>query len=766
MSNQKELYLTEEGLQELKKELDELILVKRPEVINALKDARAQGDLSENAEYDAARTEQAVVESRIKELESMLERAVVITKVKTDVVSIGSKVTLEYVDDEDTEEYSIVGSSEADPFANKISNESPIAKAIMGLKVGSVVSVDSFPLKDRSRIKRVIPLISGKIPTYFETHNVDAHDESVALDFVSAIIDYYDCNVDADKVFSVLKTLKFQELDAFITRSIADELLPTSFDKSGIADLYEKWALTAFYGNEDKLLEAASKTFEYIYRDDFVATDFTFSDPQWCLIHQHSSFIAFLISYYIVRKIDAADESMPFSKALFSIMLTASTDTFVSAFLKNNYQLQSKVLRIVIDNYASFSFVEKSSANFWLAKITLKSLIAEAASFLKPVFEELKPIVKKSDNTTQENYNNQFFFRSICFTLINYGQAGVLDDYLCLLVTNDSANAINRGAIIEYHSDLYRMVANDTYCTDSDIKAGASAIKALLWKINRILRPGTNRFPEMDLFTLTTLLQKRIQSNESKDLPEIQHWVSDCVSYLEVYHAHPQNIHSEKIEHYFSSIYDDFKCYLHSGGDFDISQRIYNSLRSLKDVKRWQWESHNVPDPESISEHSFSAWMLAMLFLPEELPYDGYTKREVLDMLLIHDMAEVKLSDQTQSNRFSGMDLSLRNKVMRQLFIKGTYPNMANLTYYYNVWTGYYNGININAKIARDVNAVQAVYTFCEYYTKYPDKFTKAECNDWMQRKEKLETEIGFSIYKKLIENNTDFASINGTDSL
>ena len=143
MSNQKELYLTEEGLQELKKELDELILVKRPEVINALKDARAQGDLSENAEYDAARTEQAVVESRIKELESMLERAVVITKVNTDVVSIGSKVTLEYVDDEDTEEYSIVGSNEADPFANKISNESPIAKAIMGLKVGSVVSVDS-----------------------------------------------------------------------------------------------------------------------------------------------------------------------------------------------------------------------------------------------------------------------------------------------------------------------------------------------------------------------------------------------------------------------------------------------------------------------------------------------------------------------------------------------------------------------------------------------------------------------------------------------
>lgn len=143
MAEGKELYLTQEGLDELKKELDELKLVKRPEVISALKDARAQGDLSENAEYDAARTEQAIVEARIKDLEVMVENAVVITKADTDKVAIGAKVTIEYVGDDDTEEYSIVGSQEADPFANKISNESPIAKAIMNKKVGDVVTVES-----------------------------------------------------------------------------------------------------------------------------------------------------------------------------------------------------------------------------------------------------------------------------------------------------------------------------------------------------------------------------------------------------------------------------------------------------------------------------------------------------------------------------------------------------------------------------------------------------------------------------------------------
>lgn len=142
-SNAQEIYLTETGLNEMKKELEYLKMEKRPEVIAALKDARALGDLSENAEYDAARTEQAQVEGRIVELEKMLENAIVIKNVKTDKVSIGTTVTIKYVEDNDTEIYTIVGSKEADPFENKISNESPIAKAIMGLSVGNVVMVDS-----------------------------------------------------------------------------------------------------------------------------------------------------------------------------------------------------------------------------------------------------------------------------------------------------------------------------------------------------------------------------------------------------------------------------------------------------------------------------------------------------------------------------------------------------------------------------------------------------------------------------------------------
>ena len=138
------VYLTNEGFLEIEEELNNLKEVKRPEVIKALKDARALGDLSENADYDAARNEQAQVEGRIKELEILLEKAELIEKKDTDKVSLGSTVKIKYIDDDDdVEEYRIVGSKEADPSNDKISNESPLAKAVMGHKVDEECTVES-----------------------------------------------------------------------------------------------------------------------------------------------------------------------------------------------------------------------------------------------------------------------------------------------------------------------------------------------------------------------------------------------------------------------------------------------------------------------------------------------------------------------------------------------------------------------------------------------------------------------------------------------
>lgn len=139
----KEVILTYEGLKKLEEELEYLRGVKRKEIAERIKQALSFGDISENSEYDEAKNEQAHMEGRIVQLESMLKHAKVIDEdeVNTDVVSLGSKVKLLDMEFNEEVEYHIVGSTEADPRKSKISNESPVGSALIGKKTGSVVEV-------------------------------------------------------------------------------------------------------------------------------------------------------------------------------------------------------------------------------------------------------------------------------------------------------------------------------------------------------------------------------------------------------------------------------------------------------------------------------------------------------------------------------------------------------------------------------------------------------------------------------------------------
>ena len=138
---EEKFYVTEEGLNDLKEELDTLIHVTREEVIEELKAARAQGDLSENADYDAARDHQAKVESRIKELEHLIKNAELISVKKSNFVRIGSTVEIQELDTKNKITYKIVGSVEADPLNGFLSNVTPLAVAIMDHRVNDVVTV-------------------------------------------------------------------------------------------------------------------------------------------------------------------------------------------------------------------------------------------------------------------------------------------------------------------------------------------------------------------------------------------------------------------------------------------------------------------------------------------------------------------------------------------------------------------------------------------------------------------------------------------------
>ncbi|MFN8488073.1 MAG: transcription elongation factor GreA [Caldilineaceae bacterium] len=145
MSNNQPIYLTEEGLQKVKDELEFLTTVRRREVAQMIAEAKAEGDISENAGYDEAKTAQGFLEGKIRELENILKHAQIITEdaAPANVVTLGRTVIVEEDGTDIKETYTIVGSREADPLNGRVSNESPMGKGLLGKKVGQKVKVDT-----------------------------------------------------------------------------------------------------------------------------------------------------------------------------------------------------------------------------------------------------------------------------------------------------------------------------------------------------------------------------------------------------------------------------------------------------------------------------------------------------------------------------------------------------------------------------------------------------------------------------------------------
>ena len=139
----KQLVVSAEGLKRLEAELEELKTIGRQEIAEKIKEARSFGDLSENSEYDEAKNEQAMIEARILQIETMLKNVKVLDadELNTDVVNVGSKVKLKDVEFDEEETFHIVGSTEADPTNGKISDESPVGRALLGHKVGDKVDI-------------------------------------------------------------------------------------------------------------------------------------------------------------------------------------------------------------------------------------------------------------------------------------------------------------------------------------------------------------------------------------------------------------------------------------------------------------------------------------------------------------------------------------------------------------------------------------------------------------------------------------------------
>ena len=622
-------------------------------------------------------------------------------------------------------------------------------------KFNRACAIDVGLIKNRSRLKRVIPIAGDSKGYTLVVNQIPIDDKKACLRLIESVFAMYGYELDPQEAYSFLKAMQYPAVDIFLVRLIAKETMSVyNKDDIRLTDIYEKFALSELYGDAEQLKKVSRELTSYVFDQFYGLPSTGYNAAMWSLPHKHNTYLEFLIAYYFVYRIEHYKEYS--EHRFFATVLTAMCNHFVVSFLKDNCTLQEILLHFIKENYESFDMQQKVNAVYWLGRITYKNLAGEAVELLSGEFDRVLPLVKTNNKSSQENYDNHFMFRSVCIGLLYQNKMRAMDEYLCVVVTNGIANAINRGATIEYFGDNYQMVAHDSYYLDSDLNLGEQAIRILISRIENALVGATGKFVENNLVTLLTLLQSRIQNERTQLKYDVRPYVVKAMELLSMYHNRPQNIVSSKLMYYFQSVEEDFRYYL-DHARFDIGPIIYNRYRKLKQVKRTQWLKRDIYDPESVAEHSYSAWMLAMFFLPEELPMEGYCKKEVLDMLLIHDMAEAAVGDVSTSLSEQKKELKEQNNVLRKLFLKGTYPDIANLSYYYNIWTGYYNGVNTNAKVARDINLLQSVYTFCEYYCAFPDHFTKQDVVTWIDEKNNLKTEVGYQLFDRLILKNNDF---------
>ena len=624
-------------------------------------------------------------------------------------------------------------------------------------KFNRIIAIDVGLVKNRQRLKRSIPLMGDASGYTFQFRSVPMANKEACFSVIDAILAMYKENhegIEAAVVYNTLRRLRFPTLDIFTVRLVATELSQgLSANDISLVDMYERLALNELKGDEDKMLVVAHELYEYVFNAMHNVKTKQYNAILWSLPHKHNTYLEFMVAYYAAHSILHPEESD--SLRFLKNSMTSMGNRFMTSYLHDDYLMQESLLRLVLNNYDSFGVHQKSNAVYWLGKLTYAELTDEAQRLLDKEYNRLLPLVKENNSQTLENRYNQYLFRSVCHGLISYGRTNVLDEYLCMAITNDVTNAIDRGTVIQYMGDSYQISAHTDFYLDEDPNLGEQAIRILCCGVESDLASKHIGYVETDLVSLLLLVQARMHTPPEKLSYNLTPYCQKCLELLREYQRRPRSVVSNKLLYYFQSISDDLEAYV-DDSRFDAAFSLYGQLSKMQETKRLQWLKYGIEDPESVAEHAFSAWMMAMIFLPSEYNEQHYDKQEILDMLLVHDMAESVLGDTADSLSEPTKELKRQNVLLRKLFLKGTYPEVANMTHYYEVWGRYYAGQSINARVARDVNLIQTVNTFFAYFLKNP-KQPLETVKQWLAEGEKLSTELGYRLFDRIIVRNPQY---------
>lgn len=641
-----------------------------------------------------------------------------------------------------------------------------------GNKINAVVAIDDYRTQAPDRIFEN-PFERFNYKYELKSVSIPISDKACICEvvdrYVNFIVKYHNFQISKNQIKEIGKSVfsnSIYKLDFFILDLIIRKQRNCNSD---FLSMVESHCNDSFYGNQNKKDFFAECAFNFTYGggifDDRKGVD------NFHVIHifKHNVIIHYLISYYYLKcfsKLNIYRDDIQF----FEQILPKEITRFLMPMINRHSDIEEKIILFCETRHKDMTHLCQSEMHYFLGRIKSPRFKDRAGDLLKKLYVEFTDeFFKALESNAAVDILKQkaFLYRSLAVSLIYRKDNDITREYIKLLISDEISNEINRGFHLEYYGDKPFMPRLNSLDITDVTSVGEGTVMALLQSLSDLkITDGCHPTVELSFFTLCSLLQVRM---DALDFPKskLVEYIEKCLDIFPVYLRISNAAKDEKINAYFNMVQRDFREYLNEknknkADNLTMLNELFASLSSLSELDRAGWNKYSVPTPESVTEHMYNCWLLALLYLPDNYDADGYNKDSILKMLLIHDWAEAITGDINKPHK-THEDYQYEKKLMRMILLKGTYPSIANLSRYFDVWEEFESKFknSENTKIAKDIDCIQALHQFCNYHIRHPEKFPDGVNEEWFDLYyNELKSSLGKELFKKIILDNPAFDKV------
>ena len=614
-----------------------------------------------------------------------------------------------------------------------------------------------------SKLEKRSSLINGQFDNQLNLTPISLYDRDKCIDYINTLENLP--IADSSEIYDILHSIGLITIDEEIVRIVCDfhdDTAPNIFDIFN-AKLNEKFS--------GKMMDI-NRGAEYVFKFAF-CSELNISDPialkALKIICEEPIYLNCFIAIHYLNKLDEYSRTKDIS--FFNVIYPKEITRFITARIREVPHYE-EILLDLGEHYNELQPHGQSEMSFYLGRIRSANYRKASADMLYKYYEQAKREINEkviADKYYGKIYSNEdyiqdlFLLRGLYVSLVYCDERRgkmILNEYIRSLIDNDTSNMINRGFHLEYYGDKRYNPNQNLLDYRDNINVGERTLKILCNTVETQLKAGKYH-PAflLELFTIISLLQVRIETNRQDISFNLYNYVDKSLNLINS-SLKKYSIDDNVISAYLKMTAYDFGEYLNNRMDrYSPQCAVCNEFLRASNVKRTGWVMQNINDPESIVEHMYSCWFIGLLCLPNDEPsVEGYNKQKILNMLLVHDIAETRLSDIPKYEKINYPDYDAKeNEVMLGLLLKGTYGDVNNMAAFVEAWDEWYKMSTENARIAKDIDYLQAIYQFLMYNNREPEKFDEERRVNWIKEIREIKTETGKAIVKKIILDNPEF---------